>query len=352
MQEIVTYLVEELLEPDNIQKLVETGTKLLAGIVKGVLQIGGSLIGFAVEMQREIKEELDSVDWAALGISILDGIIAGLTGVDGSFFGDFGDNFVTGLKDIFGIHSPSRVMRDAIGIPLAQGVEAGFTDAMPNFSEIVDEAADALTVPLPPVEVGVVYGDAAPPDIPASDFPEPADRPDYPVLPDWPEVPEMPDYPMPPEWPDVPEFPDYPVPPEWPDVPEFPDYPVSPEWPDFPELPVQPEWPEAPSLSEWPEMPDLPEMPERWPDIDPGALDILRGLRLPAPAADAAATSEIVQNHYSTATTIHDVTNNAAPEAAPGGDIIIPLNIGGQQLETVVVKAVQIANARSGGHTL
>lgn len=296
VQEIVTYLVEELLEPENIQKLVETGTKLLAGIVKGVLQIGGSLIGFALEMQREIQEELDSVDWAALGISILDGIIAGLTGVDGSFFGEFGDNFVTGLKDIFGIHSPSRVMRDAIGLPLAQGVEAGFTDALPDFSEIVDEAADALTVPLSPVEVGVAYGDAAPPD--------------------WPEPPEMPGYPAP---------------------------------PDLLELP---EWPEAPSLSDWPEMPDLPEMPERWPDIDPGAFDILRDLRLPAPAADAAATSEIVQNHYSTATTIHDVTNNAAPEAAPGGDIIIPLSIGGQQLETVVVKAVQIANARSGGHTL
>ena len=352
VQEIVTYLVEELLEPDNIQKLVETGTKLLAGIVKGVLQIGGSLLGFGAELFNEISAELDSVDWLALGVSILDGIIAGLTGVDGSFFGEFGDNFVTGLKDIFGIHSPSRVMRDTIGIPLAQGVEAGFTEAMPDLSGIVDEAADVLTVPLPPVEVGVAYGDAAPPDIPTSDFPEFPEMPDYPVPPDWPEVPEFPDYPVPPEWPEFPEMPDYPVPPEWPEVPEMPDYPMPPDWPDFPELPVLPEWQEAPSLSEWPEIPDLPDMPERWPDIAPGAFDILRDLRLPAPAAGAAATSEIVQNHYSTSTTIHDVTNNAAPEAAPGGDIIIPLSIGGQQLETVVVKAVQIANARSGGHTL
>ena len=36
----------------------------------------------------------------------------------------------------------------------------------------------------------------------------------------------------------------------------------------------------------------------------------------------------------------------------PSGDIIIPVNIGGTQLETVVVKAAQIANARSGGDTL
>lgn len=34
------------------------------------------------------------------------------------------------------------------------------------------------------------------------------------------------------------------------------------------------------------------------------------------------------------------------------GDIIIPVNIGGTQLETVAVKAAQIANARSGGETL
>lgn len=34
------------------------------------------------------------------------------------------------------------------------------------------------------------------------------------------------------------------------------------------------------------------------------------------------------------------------------GDIIIPVNIGGTQLETIVVKAAQIANARSGGETI
>jgi hypothetical protein len=45
--------------------------------------------------------------------------------------------------------------------------------------------------------------------------------------------------------------------------------------------------------------------------------------------------------------------NHAAPEpAAPGGDIIIPVSIGWQQLDTIVIKAAQIANARSGGVTI
>ena len=35
-----------------------------------------------------------------------------------------------------------------------------------------------------------------------------------------------------------------------------------------------------------------------------------------------------------------------------GGDLIIPVSIGGESLETVVITAAQIANARSGGGTI
>ena len=44
----------------------------------------------------------------------------------------------------------------------------------------------------------------------------------------------------------------------------------------------------------------------------------------------------------------------SAPQQTPqpSGDIIIPVSIGGQQIETVVIRAAQIANARSGGETL
>ena len=50
----------------------------------------------------------------------------------------------------------------------------------------------------------------------------------------------------------------------------------------------------------------------------------------------------------------HKPRSNTAEEyrQQPTGDIIIPVSIGGTQLETLVVKSAQIANARSGGETI
>lgn len=45
---------------------------------------------------------------------------------------DFGDGIVDDFKGVFGIHSPSRVMRDSVGKYLAQGVGVGFTEELPD----------------------------------------------------------------------------------------------------------------------------------------------------------------------------------------------------------------------------
>ena len=259
VQEIILYLISELLKPENIKQLTETGVEILAALAVGLLKIAGSLAGFAYELRSEIKAQLDSVDWLALGVSILDGIIAGLTGLDGSFFGEFKDNFVTGLKEIFGIHSPSKLMRDLIGRNLALGVGEGFTENLPDFTpEIKPAAYDAFrSLRLPPLDAGE-------------------------------------------------------------------------------DLTVN--------------------LPDFMPEIEPAAYDALRTLRLQPLAADAPATSEIIHNHYSsTSITEHHGTSRETPDVPPpesSGDIIIPVSIGGHQLETVVIKAAQIANARSGGQTI
>lgn len=41
----------------------------------------------------------------------------------------FGDKVMSGLKDFFGIHSPSRLMRDEIGIYLGEGIGVGIEDS-------------------------------------------------------------------------------------------------------------------------------------------------------------------------------------------------------------------------------
>ena len=45
-------------------------------------------------------------------------------------------------------------------------------------------------------------------------------------------------------------------------------------------------------------------------------------------------------------------STNYQAENPPSGDIIIPVQIGSEQVETIVITAAQIANARAGGEVL
>ena len=102
--------------------------------------------------------------------------------------------------------------------------------------------------------------------------------------------------------------------------------------------------------------------------VDTSALDALEAMRLgvdPA-AVDAyrAAMPGVLQSDispapsstYITNQTYSSITNQTTTESpdrpAPTGDIIIPVSIGGEAVETVVVSAAQRANATSGGTTI
>lgn len=57
----------------------------------------------------------------------------------------FGKSIVKGIKSIFGIHSPSTVMRDQVGKFLAEGVGVGFEDELDNVYNDMQKAIDIET---------------------------------------------------------------------------------------------------------------------------------------------------------------------------------------------------------------
>ena len=59
--------------------------------------------------------------------------------------GDFASGVVDGIKDFFGIHSPSRVMRDMIGKYLPPGIAIGFEMAMPKSVKDMENEIDSMT---------------------------------------------------------------------------------------------------------------------------------------------------------------------------------------------------------------
>ena len=88
-------------------------------------------------------EFFKSIDWLDLGVNLVKGIIAGITGaLDGLWtaVGDLCSGMLDGIKDFFGIHSPSTVMTEQ-GDYLVQGLVNGISNMPAEFALYLEETA-------------------------------------------------------------------------------------------------------------------------------------------------------------------------------------------------------------------
>ncbi|MBR3630351.1 MAG: phage tail tape measure protein [Oscillospiraceae bacterium] len=401
---LVPVIIDTLLDPELIGQLAETGALLVAELVKGMCVLAETSAGEFVLLVEEIGRVLGEQDWAALGMALINGVLDGAGSVDfdafwdnwfsglddiKTFFGDvktsceegwksitewaseawtnakisvgsfiadlvtqgeegaadlkqkivdglqklpedmlnIGKNIVTGLgngilsmadwlggtisgfsggildkfKGALGIQSPSKLMRDLIGKNLALGIGVGFETEMPEVGEdAVQAAKDAFT--LPKIE----------PELLMPELPELG----KPVISDIPELSAV----------------------------------IRPEllMPELPELSaiIRPE------LSDFPEMPELPMTGGMLQaEIDPAVLRLIEtAASMPLPV-QAPAAQQIIHNSYAYSSTTN-TTQATEPQPQQSGDIIVPVYLGNDTLVTAVVKALQIANAQSGGVTI
>jgi phage-related protein len=90
----------------------------------------------------------------SIGKDLVKGLWNGISDMVGWITGKiqgFGDRVLDGIKDFFGINSPSRVMQDEVGVMLSRGVAEGITDgedypvrAMADLSAGLMDEADEL----------------------------------------------------------------------------------------------------------------------------------------------------------------------------------------------------------------
>ncbi len=85
-----------------------------------------------------INQTFGETDWSVLGVSLTDGIAEGLeAGVEGltGSVKEIAEKITEKFKTELGIHSPSTVFRDVIGINLADGIGVGFEEEMPEINK-------------------------------------------------------------------------------------------------------------------------------------------------------------------------------------------------------------------------
>lgn len=83
-----------------------------------------------------------------IGSNMIKGFWDGIKGVKNWIMdkiGGFFNGIVDGIKDFFGIHSPSALMRDMIGKFLPPGIAVGFELAMPKTTKDMTDSLDKMT---------------------------------------------------------------------------------------------------------------------------------------------------------------------------------------------------------------
>lgn len=126
------------------------GRNMILALKDGVLGLKDTLVSAAKAIGKGVIDGVESYFKSArtLGDALVKGIWYGISNVTGwvlSKIKGFGESIIGGIKDIFGIKSPSRVMRDQVGAMLAKGVGEGLTDEMGSLNKQVEKEMSGLT---------------------------------------------------------------------------------------------------------------------------------------------------------------------------------------------------------------
>lgn len=130
---IITTFVSTITK--NLPQIIQMGVQILVSLVEGIVSSVGNLASAGWEIIKTLVGTLASLpsEMWDIGKEVVSGIWEGIsdsyTWIKSKIKSWVG-NVTKFIKNLFGIHSPSTVMRDQVGKYLALGIGEGFTDEM------------------------------------------------------------------------------------------------------------------------------------------------------------------------------------------------------------------------------
>ena len=134
--EIIRKLAQAFM--DNLPKILQAGWDLLLELGKGIANYVPELVKLVLGIPGKLVNVFINTDWVKVGKDILGGIGSGITNAVGGLVKsakEAAGKLLDGVKGFFGIRSPSRKMRDEVGVMLAEGLGIGFEDEMKDISK-------------------------------------------------------------------------------------------------------------------------------------------------------------------------------------------------------------------------
>lgn len=149
---------------DNIDLIIDAGIQLIIGLAKGLIKGIPKLVEKIPQIITELADGLAKgvSQIVEVGKKLIDGLWRGIEGQwnyykatgSGSGIQGWAKSVVEDIANLFGIHSPSTVMRDKIGKNLGLGIVEGINDtvvdvenAMSNLSSKVEASVNPTINP-------------------------------------------------------------------------------------------------------------------------------------------------------------------------------------------------------------
>jgi len=155
---IIVAIVGALIK--NLPQILAAGGKILLALITGILKLIPQLLKLGPQLVSALAGAvIKSVPrLVKVGADLIRGLWNGIKSVKNwilSKIGGFVDSIVGGIKKFFGVHSPSRVMRDEVG----RWIPAGLIDGINKMkSDVIDAAQQMAKWATPDVpEVSVAY---------------------------------------------------------------------------------------------------------------------------------------------------------------------------------------------------
>lgn len=141
----------------KLSGLKTTAGKILTNIIEAVKNLPKELSKKATSAIRDMKTTFKNVDWGSVGMNVVKGIAKGV----GNFAWILVDKMTglaqkawEGVKDFFGIHSPSRLMRDTVGKMIPAGITVGLEKAFPDtLKTLMNQSEQLANVPFRTPEI-------------------------------------------------------------------------------------------------------------------------------------------------------------------------------------------------------
>lgn len=149
-------IATKLTNPESLGKMLGSGVSLVGTLAKGMISARVNLLKVPVQLVKDwyekFSKEVKGLDWKEFGRWVVDGVWNGIKSKAEKFYNDvkgFFKKLKDKAKDVLGISSPSKVMRDEVGqwIPkgVAVGIEANTDSVDKALDDLNDEMMDKMT---------------------------------------------------------------------------------------------------------------------------------------------------------------------------------------------------------------